>query len=306
MSTRGYVTIATGDIKYYEMAFQLLHSYRVRANSDLPFAILSDRENDYTRAFDQAVLMRNANCSYMDKLLLYQYSPYDETIFIDADSLVLADLKGLWEDFSTADDMSCYGAVYPLNSDRAWFSYEGCGRYREDIHFLVDLHGGVYFLRKTDRCRVIFEQAIALTKEYNEYGFKNFEKPADEPVLAMSMAIHKCRPCQKPMRLLFVPSYWGKLRVNVAGELLVAGKKQNVEIVHFATANTQRFIYHYLVEMLDTDTRKKGKAHNIWRFIYIHMLTAPKEISSVLRHFTGKILRRFLPKAVVNKLKAKR
>ncbi|MCD7803000.1 MAG: hypothetical protein LUH09_08925 [Clostridiales bacterium] len=197
--TRGFVTIATGDEQYYKLARNLLHSYQnqVRPEEQVPFAILCDRDCADTKEFDDVVIMENPNRSYMDKLMLYKYSPYDETIFIDADSLFFRDPQGLWEDFGDQDDVSCYGVALPLDSQKAWFSYEGCGQYQDQIQYLIDLHGGAYYFRRTERTKQIFELAISLASEYHQYGFRNFDHPADEPVMAMAMAIRQCRPCEK-------------------------------------------------------------------------------------------------------------
>ena len=45
---RGFFTIATGNEKYYKYASYLLKSYRLH-NRDYPFAILCDREKEYTK-----------------------------------------------------------------------------------------------------------------------------------------------------------------------------------------------------------------------------------------------------------------
>ncbi|MBE6790832.1 MAG: hypothetical protein E7535_06555 [Ruminococcaceae bacterium] len=42
---RGFVTLATGNVKYYNMALNMLNSFRIH-NPDVPFAIVCDREND--------------------------------------------------------------------------------------------------------------------------------------------------------------------------------------------------------------------------------------------------------------------
>lgn len=63
MPTRGFCTIATGNEKYYEMAAQLLRSYRKHTKDDIPFAIICDRENKNVLGFDKVVLMEQANCS---------------------------------------------------------------------------------------------------------------------------------------------------------------------------------------------------------------------------------------------------
>ncbi len=276
MQTRGFVTIATGDEKYYILAQNLLRTYRKCMADDTPFSIICDRENQFTDSFDQVILMDQANCSYMDKLLLYRYTPYYETIFIDADSLILSDPSGLWEDFADADDVSCYGCAYPLDSDRAWFTYEGTGKYKEDINFLIDLHGGIYYIRKTPRSKEIFEKAIELAGEYKQYSFKNFVDPADEPVLAMSLAIHQSVPCSRPARLLFVPSHWGQLSVSPEGEVFIKGEKRNCEILHFGTANTERFVYRYIVDMFSDNIRRGVTTDPVLlRYLHMKLITMP-------------------------------
>jgi len=294
---RGFVTIATGNDAYYQLAANLLHSYRLYAADDTPFAIICDRETEQTKAFDDVILMEEANCSYMDKLLLYHYTPYDETIFIDADSLILSDPSGVWDDFADADDVSCYGCRYPLDSDRAWFSYDGIGVYKDKVSFLIDLHGGIYYLRKTERCRSIFEKAIELAGEYQKYSFKNFQNPADEPVLALSMAIHHSIPCEKPARVIFLPSYWDCIAVTPAGEVRLKKQTCTREILHLATANTRRFVYRYLVEV---NQRQQG---SVLAYLRMWALTLPTEIKMGFRHKAGQLARHILPASLVTEIK---
>ena len=56
--SHGFLTIATGDEKYYRMASSLLHSYRHFSKFPLPFTILADRENEYTAEFDDVMTWR--------------------------------------------------------------------------------------------------------------------------------------------------------------------------------------------------------------------------------------------------------
>ena len=302
MSTRGFVTIATGNEKYYELAYNLLRSYKKYASEETPFALICDRHTSQTALFDQVIIVEEPNYSYMDKLLLYRYSPFDETIFIDADSLILADPQGLWKDFSDVDDVSCYGCTYPLDSDRAWFTYDGTGKYKSCIEYLVGLHGGVYFCRKTDRCVAIFETAIELAEHYHQYSFRHFEQPADEPVMAMSLAIHHSVPCARPMQLLFVPSYWGKLHVVASGQVYMGKAPLAAPILHFGTDNTKRFLYRYLVQaLLRSSSASLGSQFT--RYLSLRIRTAPTECKVIVAHTCGKILRKCLPEAVVNRIK---
>lgn len=301
---RGFVTIATGSEKYYKLALQLLYSYRTHCSDTVPFGIICDRTNKYTEKFDEIVVVEHPNYSYMDKLLLYKYSPFEESIFIDADSLILADLKDIWDDFDDMDDVSCYGVSLPLDSDKGWFTYQTCGEYKNKISFLIDLHGGIYYFRKTERCKEIFEQAIKLSKEYSKYGFRNFSSPADEPVMAMSMAICRCHPCEKKMRVLFIPSYYGKVKTNYEGQLYVDREKRKEEICHFGTDNTELFLYKFLAYIEEYKyLYKEGKNSFRKEYFLLRVKTLPWNGKAFARHMIGKMLRKILPTDIVDNIK---
>ena len=85
--TRGFITIATGNEKYYRLAQNLLLSYKLLCDHPMPFAIMCDRENDITAQFDQVVLLEHPLNAFWDKFALLVRAPYDETIFIDADCM---------------------------------------------------------------------------------------------------------------------------------------------------------------------------------------------------------------------------
>lgn len=71
-----------------------------------------------------------------------------------------------------------------------WFQQKNAGKYKDDIQFSLNLHGGIYYVQKTDLTSSVFNLAINLSKEYEQYHFRDFVRPADEPVIAMSMAVH--------------------------------------------------------------------------------------------------------------------
>ena len=112
LGKRGFVTIATGQERYYALARNLLRSYRHFADKPLPFAIIADRENQYTAEFDHVVMIHDASNSYNDKLKLFREMPYEETIFIDADSLAYGDLNVWWDVFRDAGDFSLFGYAW--------------------------------------------------------------------------------------------------------------------------------------------------------------------------------------------------
>ncbi len=149
--SRGFVTIATGNHNFYRIAANLLRSYRCFAQKPEPFAIICDRRTRETDLFDQTVILENPGFSYLDKLRLPEYAPFDETIFLDADSLAYKDLNAFWDLFRDADDFSAFGKNLPPDSGAGWFRKEDTGVYQDRIRSIPDFIGGVYFLRKTEK-----------------------------------------------------------------------------------------------------------------------------------------------------------
>ena len=158
--TKGFITIATGKEEFYILAHNLLRSYRYFCKQPLPFAILADRENEYTAEFDDCIIFPDgASNSYLDKLRLAEFAPYDVTIFIDADCLAYGDLNILFEHFKEADDFSCFGRVLPLDDKTGWFEHENLGELREKVSSVVGRHGGIYYMRTGETARKVFEDA---------------------------------------------------------------------------------------------------------------------------------------------------
>lgn len=257
--TYGFITIATGDEQYYRMAVNLLHSYRLFAEEALPFAILADRENEFTAQFDDVRLFPSAHRNYLDKLGMFDLLPYDVNIFIDADCLAYGSLNELFAVFQNADDFSCFGRVLPLEDKTGWFEYENLGELQSRVSYVVGLHGGIYYMRRTDTCRAVLETAQTLVSHYGEYGFKgNFATPGDEPLIALSMALHQCHPISHDLRRILC--YWesvGQMKLNLSRSF--AWEKQRevqTNLVHWGTRFTKTPLYRK--QIADMKTMEHG------------------------------------------------
>lgn len=193
------MTIATGKDRFFQMAHTLLLSYRLTSSDPLPFAIIADRKNRYTKDFDDVILLRDAKRSYVDKIELLIRAPYAESIFIDADCIAYGNLDRLWESFRDADDFSSIGRVFPLDepNSQCWFTREGAGKYADQISNLVTLHGGIYFIRQGRKCEEIYRLSHDILAHYRDFTFWMFKKPADEPILALAMTVCGCVPIER-------------------------------------------------------------------------------------------------------------
>lgn len=259
--TKGFITIATGNERYYRIALNLLRSYRFASKEPLPFAILCDEENDCTAEFDDVIILPNATRSYLDKLEMFDYLPYDTNIFIDADCLAFNDINRLFGIFENADDFCCYGRVLPLDDKTGWFEYENLGgELKNEIEYVVGLHGGIYYMRRTEKCKKVLEDAKKFSENYTDYKFKGkFQTPGDEPVVALSMACNKCRPI--PHDLTSLICWWeheDNFKLNILTQTAVCKTNGiNTDIVHWGTRFTDSLPYLKQIESLNLKTEGK-------------------------------------------------
>lgn len=246
MKNRGIVTIATGNERYYKMAINLLKSIKV-TNPGLKTAIITDLNNKTTEMFDDVVILKEPNNSYLDKIDLLVNCPYDENIFIDADSLVYGDLSYLWEIFKSETDFSCFGQKLPIDSKAGFFTYGGVREYGDLIHYIANLHGGLYFIRKSCFCEELWKLCLKIKENYTAYTFRTFKESADEPIIALACALKNVSLIDRLHDICFLPI--AKLEsTNISEqkvEYIENGKKWEGVIVHFGNRNTEKARYKY-------------------------------------------------------------
>lgn len=260
--TKGFVTVATGKEQYYKIAQNLLRSYRFTTKESLPFALLCEEENEYTKEFDVVKVYPEATRSYLDKLEMFDLLPFDINIFIDADCLAFRDINRLFDIFENADDFCCYGRVLPLDDKTGWFEYENLNEdLQKQISYVVGLHGGIYYIRKTEKAKSVFDCAKEFSKNYADYKFKGkFETPGDEPVIALSMAVNDCKPIAFDLTSLIC--YWeheNQFRFNIE-KGVAAAKSINTytDIVHWGTRFTYSLQYKKSVAAMELSLKNKG------------------------------------------------
>lgn len=250
----GFFTVATGNEHYYRIAANLLRSYQYFSREPLPFAILADRENEYTAEFDTVIIIPHSTNSYLDKLVLYDHLPYDISIFIDADCLVYGDLNYLFDLFLDADDFSCFGRVLPLGDKTGWFNYEDLGDLQRQVSYCVGLHGGIYYIRRSLVAEAVFSTAKQIAADYHKYNFKGkFSTPGDEPILALSMALNHCHPI--PFRTDAICCYWeheGNMQLSLSkGSAVIRSTGTSTRLVHWGTRFTKQLLYQKQVTALE-------------------------------------------------------
>lgn len=249
--TRGFVTLAVGQDKYYQLAANLLKSYKLHSNDTFPFAIIADRKNSITDMFDKVILLEKPNYSYLDKIEIINNPPFDQNIFIDSDCLAYKDINSYWNYFPEKG-VSCFGRALPLNSSDGWFEIKDIGEYKNQVTFIPQMHGGIMFFNRDETTKNIYTLAKIIIENYSSFKFKYFEKPADEPALSLSMAVYGIKPIELSTEeaqtaFLFLPTA-KQVKMNISkGQLDYISTQnehvKNVKLLHWQNFNTEKPIY---------------------------------------------------------------
>ncbi len=241
---RGFVTLATGDEKYYKMARNMLHSFRVH-NKDVKMAILCDRENKYTSEFDDVIVLNEANCDYRDKLRLLVDCPYDENIFIESDCLIYRNIDCFWKMLSKEYDFTSFG--WPDGNFYIWFSDSIKEKY--DINAIHIFNPGYMFIRNGDVCKKIYDDATEICEyliAHKDEHPKSFihEKLRDDPALALAMQLNGLKPAERPKvgKCMVLP---GKKKVyaNMIKGVLNVDDFTECNLLHFSVNKTRYGLY---------------------------------------------------------------
>ena len=251
--TRGFVTLTTGNIKYYNMALNMLKSFRLH-NPGVPFAIICDRENEITAQFDDVVILKKANGDYRDKFSLLVNSPYDESIFIEPDCLIYRNLDFFWDLLSKESDFSCFG--WNNGGLKCWFkTNETMDQLLNIIPELRDnpdaplFNPGYFFIRKGEKCKKMHNDCIDIAEKLLSDNILNSYEPIlcngklrDDPIFNIAMAVNgfKCGAKPKEGKCMSLPSKYKIDLIDLKnGKLDVTDKNgkefKDCALLHFST-----------------------------------------------------------------------
>ena len=242
---RGFFTVATGDEKYYKFAHNLLLSYRLH-NSKYPFAILCDRENEYTKDFDQVVILNNVKKNFQDKFRLLVDLPYQEGVFIEPDCLIYKDISCIFDLLDNSSDLTSFG--WNDSDLTPWFddSKKIIEHYGDTIQKVPLFCPGYFFVRKTEVTRKIYRDIIELSDWIMQNTIK--ENPRllsgntlrDDPLFFIAMKLNGCVCPVKPRvgkcinytrvkKLITISMLRGKL------DVLQEREYDDCNLLHFST-----------------------------------------------------------------------
>lgn len=273
--TRGYITIATGNKHYYYIAHNLLKTYRMFSKNPLPFAIICEEENDYTRDFDNAILVNDSKHSFMDKMSLFDYLPYDETIFIDADSLCFNDINVLFDLFKNETNFSAFGVNAQIDDkNNTWYEIEDIGEYREKIKYKCRMHAGIMFFRKSEALDKMNITCKEIINNLDKIEFRLFSKSVDECIFALAMPLNNMKTIKEPNQVFGYFPCLDYIKANYYNKVIeykphwTSEVSKNGRIIHFGTYHTKGPLYTFLIDSFNN----MGKDNFLNRILYKYKL----------------------------------
>lgn len=214
MLKEGIITIACKHALYGRYAYNMAVSVRAIA-PEMPIAVITDSVglshlDDMQRTVFDEIIYADADdfntggkCTPLTlKFHLYKYSPFEFTIFVDADTIFspMADLRSMFVQLaSTKFTIANRGQCNPAKGQSEWVEQDVI-----DAPYWYDLSSEFIYFEKCSISERIFDGAL---KHYHagELQTKMFagDKP-DEPFLMMGMIEQGQHPHQSP----FKPAWW--------------------------------------------------------------------------------------------------
>lgn len=275
---RGFLSLVDGTKRYrrgdhYErMAKGLINSIK-QYDGDFPCAVITDSSDSELLQMADKVIQPLQEYSgdelqgTIHKLFLDKYTPFQETIFIEADCLLYCSPQKLWNLFMQAKQdfviqeqgghkFSKGGTNFSINDLDSYL--DKCG-----IESFPHTIGGLIYFKQGDTSNKIFAKVRDLYDRREELGLKQLSKQiavADETLFATAMTQHKLELMdssevllQEEFRLMRSYSKLDVLDKDAA--LIRKASAPQILIVHYSA--TDKFSLTYLLELNKLKLHKK-------------------------------------------------
>lgn len=290
----GIITLAFGSSKYIEMSINLAKSLNL-LNKDIPRCVVTTPKHyAYLSVhFDHVVFIDeklNGSNSLIHKLYLYEYSPFQNTLFIDSDCLVLRELSELIlllsdHSFSnTGDEIS----------EGEWFMDVKSILDRYNLASLPKWNGGTYFFKKDIISRKVFDVSRSIFSKYSEIGLKSLGQMGinEEPIFAIACAVLGLKAIKDKHSIgMYTPlGLIGDFQIDIVTGKCVYNKNGVIvspSIAHFCGSLSAQF--HYSREVFKLRLLTSKYPILIIRILEFVMFNAPY-ITYVFLKRTAKVL----------------
>ena len=170
--TKGYVVLAqnTDTIDYIRQAYALALSLKLSQRSVSNISIITDDVDpeEYKSVFENIIPIPwgdaavNSRFKVENRWKIYHASPYDQTVVLDTDMLILDDLSSFWDTFEHYD-VYYTGKVLDYRNKIVTSDY-----YRKAFtaNQLPNLYSGLHYFKKSDFAKEFYSWVEVITNNW--------------------------------------------------------------------------------------------------------------------------------------------
>jgi len=240
--------MAIGSRRYIRLA-KILGLSLERHSPDVPRAVITDSADPALHDLYHASIPYRPDWhdgGFLYKFYLQDYSPFQRTLYLDCDCLVVHDLSHIWRLFADVP----FGVEGTQQSEGDFDGDIALMCRRLGVASIPRFNGGMYYFTQSDEAIAVFATARTLMSQYDELGLRLTARGSrsDEPVLAMALASHGIRAVDDHGSTMRTPiGIEGELKIDVLRgycRFTKAGVVVTPAIVHFADWRTLAFHYN--------------------------------------------------------------
>lgn len=160
----------------------------IRYNSPgLPTAVITDADPTvFENVFDLVVAFRkDLGPVFRQKLCILDYSPFEQTLFIDSDCMVFRSLDWVFNEFQQLPVL----LEGDMMTEGDWYGDVATRCNKLGVRSLPRFNSGVMLLRRTPQCQRLMSKAVECWDNAIQWNIPiTHSSVPDEPVLSMAMA----------------------------------------------------------------------------------------------------------------------
>jgi hypothetical protein len=185
MSSRGIITLAFGRTQYIEQAKALARSLILHDPTVMRAIITDSKDPELGDLFTYRIDLRPEYGSGLrQKMHLDRYSPFDQTLFLDCNSLVVRNLDAFWQAFHTASFGVCASDLPTPNATGVLDLAPSLHSFR--FSNLPRFNSALYYFKPSPEAKAFFTTARSLLSRAIELDLA----PSDQTLYSIAMAIH--------------------------------------------------------------------------------------------------------------------
>jgi hypothetical protein len=233
MKTRGILTIAIGR-KYALQARYLSLSAMLNAPG-IARAVITDCPGLLEDYYDIILPYRSEYGNpFASKTRLHLYTPFDLTLFLDADSLIITSPGSCWEALENSSFV--YTGKF-IKTGLWYFDVEKTIK-KTGLPWIPDFNSGMLLFQNDEIAGTIFDRACGFMQRAEEFAVPFFRKDMlpDEPFFALSFAQSGIEPYEDLGRFSRTLIGAEKIRINTVrgiARFIKYGKPVFPMVVHF-------------------------------------------------------------------------